>query len=122
MLLRPEVLPFYQERSLAMISFPMPSPRSLKDILMPVVLVPSSLRRYTEQQSRVTIAGNTVSAILKNLTETASEMRSHLFASDKLRHFVVISKNGQDIRLLQGLETPVDSADEIRILASIAGG
>ncbi|MCI0756014.1 MoaD/ThiS family protein [Teichococcus vastitatis] len=89
---------------------------------MPVVVVPSSLRRYTEQQARVTVPGDTVSDILTNLTGTAPEMRSHLFASDKLRHFVVISKNGQDIRLLQGLDTPVVASDEIRILASIAGG
>ncbi|MFC3127627.1 MoaD/ThiS family protein [Pseudoroseomonas globiformis] len=89
---------------------------------MPVVLVPSSLRRYTEQQSRVSVSGDTVLAILDGLTEKAPEMRSHLFAADKLRQFVVVSKNGQDIRLLQGLETPVSGEDEIRILASIAGG
>jgi molybdopterin converting factor small subunit len=89
---------------------------------MPVVLVPSSLRRYTEQQARVTVAGHTVSAILRNLTGSLPEMSGHLFAAGQLRHFVVVSKNGQDIRLLQGLETPVEATDEIRILASIAGG
>ncbi|HWL81898.1 MAG TPA: MoaD/ThiS family protein [Roseomonas sp.] len=89
---------------------------------MPVVLMPSSLRRYTAQQSKVTVGGETVSAVLDSLVEQAPEMRGHLFAAGQLRHFVVVSKNGQDIRLLQGLETPVAANDEIRILASIAGG
>jgi len=89
---------------------------------MPVVLMPSSLRRYTDQQSRITVEGETVSAVLDGLVQRSPEMRSHLFAADQLRHFVVVSKNGQDIRLLQGLKTPVAANDEIRILASIAGG
>jgi molybdopterin converting factor small subunit len=89
---------------------------------MAVVVVPSSLRRYTDQQARLSVAGPTVSAILDNLVETRPDMRGHLFASGQLRHFVVVSKNGQDVRLLQGLETPVIDGDEIRILASIAGG
>lgn len=89
---------------------------------MPVVMLPSALRRYADQQARVSIAGSTVSDILENLTQQAPEMRSHLFVADQLRQFVVVSKNGQDIRLLQGLATPVAANDEIRILASIAGG
>jgi molybdopterin converting factor small subunit len=89
---------------------------------MPVVVVPSSLRRYTDKQARLTVPGQTVSAILANLVGDRPEMRSHIFASGQLRQFVVVSKNGQDIRLLQGLDTPVLGGDEIRILASIAGG
>jgi sulfur-carrier protein len=89
---------------------------------MAIVVVPSSLRRYTDQQARLTVAGHTVSAILGNLVSDKPDMQGHIFASGQLRQFVVVSKNGQDIRLLQGLETPVASDDEIRILASIAGG
>ncbi|WP_419898804.1 MoaD/ThiS family protein [Roseomonas sp. USHLN139] len=89
---------------------------------MPVVLVPSALRQYTGQQARVSVPGQTIAAILDSLTAETPEMRRHLFAAGTLRHFVVVSKNGQDIRLLQGLATPVAGTDEIRILASIAGG
>ncbi|HWX46588.1 MAG TPA: MoaD/ThiS family protein [Roseomonas sp.] len=89
---------------------------------MAVIQVPSSLRRYTERQARVTASGETVSAALQDLTRAAPEMHSHLFVGGQLRPFVVVSKNGTDIRLLQGLETPVRDGDEIRILASIAGG
>jgi molybdopterin converting factor small subunit len=89
---------------------------------MAIVVVPSSLRRYTDQQARLSVAGPTVSAILDSLVDAKPDMRNHLFASGQLRQFVVVSKNGQDIRLLQGLETLVVDGDEIRILASIAGG
>lgn len=89
---------------------------------MPVIQIPSSLRRYTDQRARVTAMGGTVSAALDDLARTAPEMRSHLFTAGGLRPFVVVSKNGMDIRQLQGLETPVRDGDEIRILASIAGG
>lgn len=89
---------------------------------MPVIQVPSSLRRYTQQQSHLSVAGTTVAEALRQLTETAPEMHTHLFAAGRLRPFVLVSRNGQDIRLLQGLQTPVGDGDEIRILASIAGG
>ncbi|PHK93920.1 molybdopterin synthase sulfur carrier subunit [Pseudoroseomonas rhizosphaerae] len=89
---------------------------------MPVIQVPSALRRYTGQQARIPVAGATVADALDNLVEAAPEMRNHLFAAGALRPFVLVSRNGQDIRLLQGLGTPVAGDDEIRILASIAGG
>lgn len=89
---------------------------------MPVVQIPSSLRRYTGQQARLSVEGVTVADALRSLTDAAPEMRSHIFAAEALRPFVLVSKNGQDIRLLEGLMTPVGESDEIRILASIAGG
>ncbi len=89
---------------------------------MPTVHLPSSLRRYVDQRASLAVPGDTVSAVLANLTDSAPGMRSHLFTADKLRSFVVVSKNGQDIRLLDGPQTPVAAGDEIRILSSIAGG
>lgn len=89
---------------------------------MPVIQVPSSLRRYTQQQARLSVQGSTIADALNRLTDTAPEMRNHLFAAGELRPFVLVSCNGQDIRLLEGLKTPVSEGDEIRILASIAGG
>ncbi|KAA2242342.1 MoaD/ThiS family protein [Salinarimonas soli] len=89
---------------------------------MATVYLPSSLRRYVDQRSTIAVPGETVSAVLTNLAATAQGLHCHLFAADKLRSFVFVSKNGQDIRLLNGLETPVESGDQIRILSSIAGG
>jgi molybdopterin synthase sulfur carrier subunit len=89
---------------------------------MPRVNLPSSLRGYVGQQTHVHVEGETVSTVLTRLASIAPGLRSHLFAADQLRPFVVISKNGKDVRLLSGLQTEVSEADEIRILSSIAGG
>lgn len=89
---------------------------------MPVVLVPSSLRRYTDQQSRIPVAGETIASTLDNFVGESPELRNHIFNGAGLRSFVVVCKNGQDVRLLDGLATPVAANDEVRILASIAGG
>lgn len=89
---------------------------------MAILMVPSSLRRYTNQQSRITLSVNSIDEALKRLSEDSSELRNHLFSGQALRKFIVICKNGQDIRLLDGLQTRVNDADEVQIIASVAGG
>lgn len=89
---------------------------------MAVLMVPSSLRRYTQQESRITLSANSIDEALKRFSEGSCELRNHLFSGQALRKFIVVCKNGQDIRLLQGLQTPVSDADEVQIIASVAGG
>jgi len=89
---------------------------------MAVLKVPSSLRRYTNQQSRLDLSASTIQEALDHFSASSAELRNHLFSGATLRKFVVICKNGQDIRLLDGLSTPLDSADEVQIFASVAGG
>ena len=89
---------------------------------MAVLMVPSSLRRYTNQQSRITLSVSSIEEALKHFSEDSSELRNHLFSGQALRKFIVVCKNGQDIRLLDGLQTPVSDADEVQIIASVAGG
>ena len=89
---------------------------------MAVLMVPSSLRRYTNQQSRITLSVSSIEEALKHFSEDSSELRNHLFNGQALRKFIVVCKNGQDIRLLDGLQTPVSDADEVQIIASVAGG
>jgi molybdopterin synthase sulfur carrier subunit len=91
-------------------------------INMAVIMVPSSLRRYTDQQSRVTLSASTVEEALECFAGNSSELRNHLFAGRALRNFVVVCKNGQDVRLLDGLATPLGGTDELQIVASVAGG
>jgi molybdopterin converting factor small subunit len=85
-------------------------------------MVPSSLRRYTNQQSRITLSVNSIEEALKRFSENSCELRNHLFNGQALRKFIVVCKNGQDIRLLDGLQTSVSDADEVQIIASVAGG
>ena len=89
---------------------------------MAVLMVPSSLRRYTNQQSRISLSAGSIEEALRRFAQDSCELRNHLFSGKALRKFIVVCKNGQDIRLLDGLQTPVSDADEVQIIASVAGG
>ncbi|MEO5660944.1 MAG: MoaD/ThiS family protein [Polaromonas sp.] len=89
---------------------------------MAVLIVPSSLRRYSNGQSRITLAAKTIEEALERFAEESSELRNHLFSGNALRKFVVVCKNNQDIRLLDGLATAIHGTDEVQIVASVAGG
>lgn len=89
---------------------------------MTTLIVPSSLRRYSNQQARVTLIASTVDELLQRFIHDSSELRNFLFSGMTLRKFVIVSKNGQDIRLLDGLMTSVNATDEVHIIAGVAGG
>ena len=89
---------------------------------MTTLIVPSSLRRYSNQQARLTLVADTVSELLERFVHDSSELRNFIFSGKALRKFVIVSKNGQDIRLLEGLQTAVDAGDEVHIIAGVAGG
>jgi molybdopterin/thiamine biosynthesis adenylyltransferase/rhodanese-related sulfurtransferase/molybdopterin converting factor small subunit len=91
---------------------------------MPVkVLIPTPLRPYTGQQAIVEIEGDNVGELLQNLTLQHADLRPHLFSPDgKLRSFVNIYLNDEDIRYLKREQTPVSASDTISIVPSVAGG
>ena len=91
---------------------------------MPVkVLIPTPLRPYTGQQAVVEIAGDTVGELLQNLTLQHADLRPHLFSPDgKLRSFVNIYLNDEDIRYLKREQTLVSESDTVSIVPSVAGG
>jgi sulfur-carrier protein adenylyltransferase/sulfurtransferase len=87
------------------------------------VLIPTPLRTYTAQQDAVELDGGTVGEILSALTARYADLRRHLYADDgKLRHFVNIYVNDDDIRYLQREATALKSGDVISIVPSVAGG
>jgi adenylyltransferase/sulfurtransferase len=91
---------------------------------MPVrVLIPTPLRPYTGQRAAVDVEGGEVETILANLTKTHDQLRTHLFKEDgRLRSFVNVYVNDEDIRHLGGVRTPVADGDTISIVPSVAGG
>ncbi|MBM3792374.1 MAG: MoaD/ThiS family protein [Acidobacteria bacterium] len=91
---------------------------------MPVKLrIPSPLRRFTDSRSAVDISAPTVRAALDELVGRYQDLRRHLFDEQgDLRRFVNIYVNGEDIRQLQGMATPLADGDEVMIIPSIAGG
>ena len=90
---------------------------------MPVVYIPSALRPFAENQSTVNLPGETVGEILDQFVEEYPGVRSHLYEeTGKIRSFVNIFVNNEDVRFLQNRDTPVTEKDEISIIPSVAGG
>jgi len=87
------------------------------------VLIPTPLRPYTGQQDAVELEGGTVGEILSALTTRYADLRRHLYADDgKLRHFVNVYVNDDDIRYLEREATALKSGDVVSIVPSVAGG
>ncbi|KPK81943.1 MAG: molybdenum cofactor biosynthesis protein MoeB [Gemmatimonas sp. SM23_52] len=88
------------------------------------IIVPTPLRQYTEGRDTVEVDARNVAEALSNLTARYAPIRRHLYGEDgRLRSFVNIYLNDEDIRYLEGrAETGVKPGDEIRIVPSIAGG
>ena len=90
---------------------------------MAKVLIPTPLRQYADKQNAVEISGATVGDVLGGLTSKYSDLRRHLFTDDgKLRSFVNVYVNDEDIRYLAKENTATKDGDTISIIPSIAGG
>src|SRR3954465_14710996 len=90
---------------------------------MPTVVIPTALRQYAGQQDEVQLPGDTVDAVLEALTTEYPELRKQIYSEGgKLRNFVNIYLNDEDVRYLQKGGTPVAGDDTISIIPAIAGG
>lgn len=90
---------------------------------MPKILIPTALRQYAERRDSVEIAGSTVGELLEKLAGSFPELRRHLFNDEgRLRSFVNVYLNDEDIRYLAREATPVGESDTISIVPSVAGG
>ena len=90
---------------------------------MAKVSIPTPLRQFTEQKDTVEYAGATVGEVLNSLTGQFGGLRQHLFNDEgKLRSFVNVYLNDEDIRYLEKTDTAVKDSDTITIVPSIAGG
>jgi sulfur-carrier protein len=87
------------------------------------VKIPSVLRPSVGGARELQVPGATIGELIGALTEEHPNLRQQLLADDgDLNRFVNIYVNGQDVRYLQGLETPVTERDEVRLLPAMAGG
>src|SRR5438132_4545671 len=90
---------------------------------MPKILIPTPLRPYTDKQDAVDASGATVGELLADLTKKHAGLKGHLYNDQgKLRSFVNVYVNDEDIRYLQKEQTPVKPGDTISIIPSVAGG
>jgi len=91
---------------------------------MPVTItIPTPLRQFAAGESEIQVDAQTAGEALNKLTATHGELRRHLFNDQNaLRNFVNVYVNDEDIRHVNGPDTPVKDGDTILIVPSIAGG
>src|SRR5215813_9022044 len=90
---------------------------------MAKVLIPTPLRQFTGKQDSVTVPGGTVREVLDALTSQHPDLRKQIFTDEgKLRSFVNVYLNDEDIRYLNKDATPTAEADTLSLVPSIAGG
>jgi molybdopterin converting factor small subunit len=87
------------------------------------VIIPTPLRAYAGKQESVEVQAATVAEALSAVTTKFTDLKKHLFSEDgRLRSFVNVYVNDEDIRYLQKDQTSVKAGDTISIVPSIAGG
>jgi adenylyltransferase/sulfurtransferase len=86
-------------------------------------MIPTPLRQFAGKQESVELAGSTVGEVLNALTQTFPDLKKQIFNDEgKLRSFVNVYLNDEDIRYLKKSDTPVAAGDTLSIVPSIAGG
>ena len=86
------------------------------------VRIPTILRTYTGGAKAVEGSGATLDELLNNLDKDHGGLRDRLVDGEKLRRFVNVYLNDEDVRFLGGLETPVKDGDTVTVLPAVAGG
>jgi sulfur-carrier protein len=90
---------------------------------MPIVRIPTPLRKLTNNQEEVSASGATLGVVLDELNATFPGLAERIVDENGvIRRFVNIFVNDEDVRFLQEKETPVKEADVISIVPAIAGG
>lgn len=87
------------------------------------VRIPTPLRKLTANQSEIEIDGETVESLIGNMEASYPGIKDRLCdESGKVRRFINIYINEEDIRFLDGTDTAVKAGDRISIVPAIAGG
>jgi sulfur-carrier protein len=89
---------------------------------MPTVRIPPVLRPEAGGQRHVEAGGATVREVLEALVAEYPSLRNRLFEGDDLPQFLNVFIDGTDVRLNQGLETPVAADATVILLPAVAGG
>ena len=88
-----------------------------------VVRIPTPLRRLTNGQDKVDVEGDNLGGVIDAMNEQYPGIRERICDDQgQLRNFVNVYVNGEDVRFLQGLETPTTAGDEVSVVPAVAGG
>jgi len=87
------------------------------------VRIPTALRKITADQDRISADGGSLSECIDALETSYPGLKERLCdESGEIRRFVNVYVNGEDVRFLQGLVTPLKDGDEVSIVPAVAGG
>jgi len=89
---------------------------------MTTVRIPPTLRAETGGERQVTASGATVRELLDDLMTRFPGLRSQLVEGDDIAPFVNVYVEGEDVRTLDGMETPVQDGATVILLPAMAGG
>ena len=90
---------------------------------MITIRIPSPLRSYTDGQNNILVVGSSVKEVLLDLIVQYPTLKVHMFTdTEELRPFINIYLGDEDIRYLQGIDTPIKNGETLLIIPSIAGG
>jgi molybdopterin/thiamine biosynthesis adenylyltransferase/rhodanese-related sulfurtransferase/molybdopterin converting factor small subunit len=91
--------------------------------MLVTIAIPTALRNFAEGKSRIELQAATAGEALDHLSSQYAELRRHLYDDqNKLRSFVNVYLNDEDIRHQSGADTPLKDGDTLMIVPSIAGG
>ena len=86
------------------------------------VSIPTILRSYTDGAKSVEGSGQTLSTLITDLDARHPGLGDRLLDDGKLRRFVNVYKNDEDVRFLGGLDTELADGDNVTVLPAVAGG
>jgi molybdopterin synthase sulfur carrier subunit len=90
---------------------------------MATVYIPTPLRRLTDGQSKVQVEADDVADLIQRLEVDYPGFADKVLDDNgNAKRFIQIFRNDQEIRTLQGLETPVSEGDKVSIVPAMAGG
>jgi sulfur-carrier protein len=87
------------------------------------VKLPTILRKFANDEARVSAEGSTLAEVLKDLESRYPGITKNVVAEDGgLHRFINVYLNDEDVRYLGSLETPIEEGDTVSILPAVAGG
>ena len=91
---------------------------------MPIMVrIPTPLQKLTGNQTEVSASAGSIQELIQDLDKTYPGFKERLCGPDgRLRRFVNIYVNEEDIRFLKAEQTPLKEGDEVSIIPAIAGG
>ena len=87
------------------------------------LLIPTALRAFTDGQNKVSLEGHTVGQLVTALAERFPDIQPHLYDdAGVLRSFINLYVGENNIKTIDGLDTPISEGDEVLLVPAIAGG